>query len=453
MIKRALLCFSALLASFILQCSTTNIVSNKGGVENGNGFVNGYIYTEKGGPAAHTLVKCIGYNNDPRFSDTVVAYAITDSVGKYSFDTIAPGVYNIFGQDEHGLLSYSDSLAVQNRYRTFPPDTVRIPGRFQGVVRLKPYSNSMVILVMLGTDLYTMTNDTIGNFISPKLAPGKYRIIIIATASEFQEKELVVNVESGKTTTLDTIDLAYLGKDTVFVPFDTATFQAAQRNLPGYYLGVASSLWVAPYSIALIIDSRGHYSAYTTDQFELGTAFSGSDDDSPLKQLSLNQINIKKEISGSITNVFNAGTSNISEIQGLQFSAAFDTLKFNMETINFLFKRVSIDLIPPRPEKIPTITLQGKQLDSVFEFKDSVTISMAFKGNYTIQYQFVDGINGYFSFDTDLWDDGWWSGINTIEIYTGPFSVHGPISNRGIIARAVNGPLFSHVKGKRIVIR
>jgi hypothetical protein len=247
-----------------------------GGVENGNGFICGYLYTPDGLPAQDAVVRLIPFKSDPLKNDTGSAIAMTDENGHYNFNITPAGAYNLLGEAPDGrLLSYADSLVVGRDSLVFPADTLRLPGQFRGVIGLQPYRNCMIFILILGTDQYALTIDTVGNFISPKLAEGRYTVLIISTAPGFNHKELTVTVNAGSTTTIDTV---YVSNS--FIPTNTyldttlsKTFHAAKAHLPGYYGGTQRTSQSLLIYLTAIIDSDFHFSAYNNKALAYAALF------------------------------------------------------------------------------------------------------------------------------------------------------------------------------------
>jgi hypothetical protein len=454
-----------ILLAYGCRCSKLEPKQVMGGVENGNGFfVTGYLYTQEGIPAKNTAVRMVLFDNDPRANDSAYSpLSVTDDSGRYSFDTVASGVYNVIGENENGELSYSDSLLVNSVPTVFPPDTIKPAGRFRGVVSVRPYKPCMVFIVMLGTDLYTMTIDTIGNFTSPRLGEGRYRVIILSTSAGFDGKEILVDVVAGKTTTIDTVYLAYSGIDTLL----NQTFHETETRLSGAYSGIVTTPWQPPCAVAMTIDSIGHYSAYNTETRDAPALYYGFDTDDPSKKISLVQINANGGISGHIVLIHYGGSTTTEEIREMRFNSGFDSLNFEMwhsgiyGPVQVSLRRIPVGSLPPRPLPTPAITVIGKLSEVKFagalseSFEDSVSVSITVEGGYTIIYQVIDPPLD-FPYNSCLGEFptiGIWSNDAPIQTYGGPFIISGKSIDKLVLARAKDGNAPGGVKGYRIIIK
>jgi hypothetical protein len=470
---------SLMAVALLWQCGTQQLV---GGVENGNGCISGKIVTHDGQPAQYTEVSLYPYDNDPRDNTTPSAVSLTDDSGIYAFDTVAHGVYNLMGRGVNGQLCFMDSLSVTNDTAVFPVDTLLQPGQFSGIVSMRPYQPCKVFIVILGTDRYTTTIDAIGNFTSPKLAAGRYRIMIISTALGFEEKDTVVPVHAGQTTMLDTVVLPRSAID--FTP--QIILQNAKDHLPGCYIGYSLVPRSPLMHIALVIDSTGRYRTYNTDNRDYPSLYERDpngvyrEPDSTIVHdtISLTSINTNGSIAGNISTRSSSNFSTVAHyLRQVRFNAGFDSLSFEIlgadteaEPTFVALRRIEATALPPRPLPTPAIVAtsetppsyqsvgsgQSDRQKYLRVYADSVTIAIAASDSSPIIYQMIDVAPEYdfwtIKIDNFYANPYWRDNMPSLN-YTAPFTINAKGFHKLIVARTKNGSLYGGVTGIQIAIQ
>jgi hypothetical protein len=201
-------CFAGLVA---LSMSCSNPF---GGTDTGNPEVSGVLFNKDGSRAKNALVRMIPADYNPRSGiPAPVDSAVTNDTGMYSFDSLPTNIYNVSG-NSGGVVSFQDSVVIVAATRTaVPPDTLKDPGTLRGVVRLQPGDDCRtVFMIVMGTTVWPVQPDSLGNFLLSNLAEGDYRLRVISTLDQYQPLDMVFTIGAGKTTTLpDTIRLRYTG--------------------------------------------------------------------------------------------------------------------------------------------------------------------------------------------------------------------------------------------------
>lgn len=207
---------SLIVVSFCLSCT----MNPGNGSEIGNSrTISGKIVTSDGKPAADVEVKLFASNYAPGIilaksssekmsSRNVVIY--TNSDGVYTIPLPDTGSYNVLGESsDYKYVFIQDILVTDSQDVTLPADTLRAPGKIQGISHM-PFLDSVnqirVTMYMPGTDLITKPNVG-GEFQFSNVPAGEYRLIFDPTISDYYVKILKVKVESGKTLDLDTVIL------------------------------------------------------------------------------------------------------------------------------------------------------------------------------------------------------------------------------------------------------
>jgi hypothetical protein len=210
--KTAVVLSAIIPLSLILHCMLNPI----GGTDTGNPNIAGVLYNKDGSRAKNAKVRVIPSDYNPRNGSSALMRfdsTTTDDTGGYYFDSLPADTYNVFGSGEKGV-SYQDSIAVvQNAKIRIPSDTLKAPGSLQGVVRLQPGDDRRtVFVIMMGTTMWTMPVDSLGNFSLSNCAEGDYHVRVITTLDQYQPMDMVITVLSGKNTVLsDTIVQKYTG--------------------------------------------------------------------------------------------------------------------------------------------------------------------------------------------------------------------------------------------------
>lgn len=271
--------------------------------------------------------------------------------------------------------------------------------------------------------------------------PGTYKIV------------LDVDYE-GKTTR--TILILIVQQKIVYVDDSTQQklYGEYEKKLPGHYVGTVTTPWVHPYTVALHIDSTGHYSCYNVDTDRMPALYYGTDDDDPRKQIKLTDIRADSKAVGDIVIVFGIGTTNTDDIKDLCFSENYDSLYFNIwhhgkyGPLEAKLKRVDPAQVPPRPLPTPEINMTGERVQTGYEWYDSVTVSFSAPEEYEIIYQVIPSSGSSLGIiNNDLWNEDL-----EFSVYDGPFTINEANVNRIILTRSRKNGRMSGVNAQSVEI-
>jgi hypothetical protein len=191
---------AVLLFQCILQCSG-------GGDEVITGITPasavGYLYCYDGKAADRADIKAVPVDNLPNSFPTNYP-SHTDSKGRFEF-SIPSGDYNIY--------CTQDSLRALLRVKiqgtiSLPNDTLKLPGRIDGVVRLAGGEDCRTVLIMIrgyDANLISVPIDTSGAFTLDSLAEGNYQVRFLSIYRSYPVIDTSFNVLSGKSTDAGTI--------------------------------------------------------------------------------------------------------------------------------------------------------------------------------------------------------------------------------------------------------
>lgn len=195
--------FSVLLLACIMQCGGGDEVIT----EADTGSAVGFLYCDDGKAADRALIKAVPVTNLP-ISIPTRYFSHTDSKGKYVFSDLPAGDYNIYSTQD-SLCAMLEGVAFRGTI-TLPNDTLKAPGKIEGVVRLSGGEDCRTVLIMaIGADANLITGpvDTTGAFTLGSLPIGQYRIRFMSTIRSYPVLDSTFNVISGKSTNIGTIIL------------------------------------------------------------------------------------------------------------------------------------------------------------------------------------------------------------------------------------------------------
>ncbi len=203
----------------IIRCTADKVAGNS--TPTGNPTVAGVLYDADGAKAAHATVRFYPVNYDPQTGSlgktkTVAAITgidstTTDGSGNYSA-TLDSGSYNLLASGDT-TLAYHDSLTTIKGGTLHPADTLRSPGALRGVIQMQGSDDPRtVFIIFIGTGNVYVPQDSLGNFLIPKLAQGSYHVRFLTTLDNYKVKDTTLGVTAGKTDTLASpIQLQYTG--------------------------------------------------------------------------------------------------------------------------------------------------------------------------------------------------------------------------------------------------
>jgi hypothetical protein len=209
-----------------MECAKEKSVS---GIEITNGNCVGTIYHADGSVADSAVVRLIPSDYNPlSISDSLIHSAVTDKNGRFSFKVTLLRRYNVIAQK--ASVSCMDSVELIPNVTTVVNDTLRQSGFISGAVRLQnPDTAISIVVLVMGTNVYTMPSDTSGKFTTPLLAASAYTLRIFSTQSGYRVFDTVVIVDKGAETKLPVIFLPSANApsvDNFSVTFDSLTMYA-----------------------------------------------------------------------------------------------------------------------------------------------------------------------------------------------------------------------------------
>jgi hypothetical protein len=204
----------------------------------------GTLYVEGGGMAAGAVVRVYPVDYVPKGSllkaadSGPVVQTTSDADGRYAFDSLPPGEYNIMAE-LGGRLSYQDSVVIAGNGDSIPSDTLAEPGSLAGRVLLEPNEDPRAAFVqVLGTNRFSPC-DSSGRFLLRELAAGEYSLRVVATLPEYTPYFGSIRIRSGRKDTLaEPIRPAFTGVPVVLglaAAYDTATSSVRLSWKPSGY--------------------------------------------------------------------------------------------------------------------------------------------------------------------------------------------------------------------------
>ena len=181
--------------------------------------VTGVLVDQKKRPIANSMVQAfLGNDGSQKVSAKLGGLAsvtgevtdsvATDSSGRYAFETLPAGHYNLQGNFQNGSLvvlirdiEYGGGDALLE----VPTDTLRAPGKISGRALLLGQDNGGIICYVPGTSFLALTDDS-GSFVLSNIPQGKYTLAYRKEGWK-TAKDTGVIVISGKTTVLPTKNL------------------------------------------------------------------------------------------------------------------------------------------------------------------------------------------------------------------------------------------------------
>jgi hypothetical protein len=178
--------------------------------------VTGILVNRKKEPMANSMVLALlGGSEEKKTSalTTATEYnrysgtdsVLTDSTGRYVFESLVAGNYNLQGNYQSGslvVLIRDVKFDGGNALVEVPTDTLRAPGKISGRALLLEQDNGGIICYVPGTSYLAITDDS-GSFVLSNIPQGKYTIAYRKEGWK-TAKDTGVVVISGQTTELRT---------------------------------------------------------------------------------------------------------------------------------------------------------------------------------------------------------------------------------------------------------
>ncbi len=159
-------------------------------------------------PAAGAVVKIYHSEDTSRIPKK---QTVTNSEGKYNFDGLAKGAYNVW-TEKGEFVAFQDSVIISDIGLSFKDDTLGTVYSVCGYVKLQPNHDLRTITVhVLGTPKFSNVNKN-GIFNIAGLAEGEYNIKLVTTLPEYTPTTFPLRVNETKPDTLlDTLSVIFTG--------------------------------------------------------------------------------------------------------------------------------------------------------------------------------------------------------------------------------------------------
>lgn len=196
---------------FFFMCSYNSVLPTEGQTSP-SGTI-GIIYLDDGTRAAYALLRFIDAKSIPLPGTPILVDSIyTDSIGQYSLQSLADGLYNMFGEKE-GRSLFRGAVKVSNgrtRQDTLS-DTLTQPGSLCFFVRHRYHDDSRYILGPIpGSDRCLLSQESSGIFCLTNFPHGTYQVQFLSTLQYYLPVDTSMTIQVGKVDTLpDTLYLEY----------------------------------------------------------------------------------------------------------------------------------------------------------------------------------------------------------------------------------------------------
>ena len=183
------------LTSLIFLHCTKNIA---GGTEVGNPSVSAMLYEPDGTPAKNATVYFYRFGTDPRTGLAAAVFSTTTNANGNYTALLDSGVYNILAS-KNNTATFQDSIKVFNDSTIRPPsDTLKAYGSISGKVLLQGTDDPRTVFVLfMGTNLFTMVQDSLGNFTAPGMAKGKYKVRLLSILDDYKPMDTSFVIKAG----------------------------------------------------------------------------------------------------------------------------------------------------------------------------------------------------------------------------------------------------------------
>jgi len=233
-----------------------------GTTETTSATICGTMFNDDGSKAKDATVRFVpaDFNAYSAADTAVIESTQTDNNGRYAFTLEASGYYNVYAHKDDAN-AFEDSVYVSTNEPTRVDDTLKAPGSISGVVKLGTGDdNEQIIILVLGTNTYTVPKDTSGTFCIPGLAEGDYVLRFLTINPDYGYTDTVISVVSGQNSAIGrVIHLPYEGVPEVGLlkinydsssMFATLTWpEADTTKVAGFYIYENPSYSVKPLAV------------------------------------------------------------------------------------------------------------------------------------------------------------------------------------------------------------
>jgi hypothetical protein len=110
----------------------------------------------------------------------------------------------------------------------------------------------------------------------------------------------------------------------------TDALMRVKNGLIGTWTGTATTPWTSSYRVTFIFDSYTHYASRSLDGNSTSALYYGSDQDSPLKQYEVTDVQANGDAVGTIDIYFGDSSTTRDSLQSIQLSTDLSRLKFSV---------------------------------------------------------------------------------------------------------------------------
>jgi hypothetical protein len=211
------------LASLLFYHCTKNVA---GGTEVGNPSVSAMLYEPDGTPAKNATVYFYRFGTDPRTGLAAAVFSTTTNANGNYTALLDSGTYDMLAS-KNGTATFQDSIKAFIDSTIHPPaDTLKAFGSISGKVLLQGTDDPRTVFVLfMGTNIFTMVQDSLGNFTAPGMAKGKYKVRLLSILDDYKPMDTSFVIKAGVDSVIpESIRLEYKGIPTpsgLSIAYDT----------------------------------------------------------------------------------------------------------------------------------------------------------------------------------------------------------------------------------------
>ncbi len=179
-----------------------------------SGVVAGRILAKGNVPVngASVILVPVDHVPSPVFRKSAAVEAVTDSEGRYSISGVPAGTYALTAAKD-SLAVFRDSVRVPSAGLDAGADTLLRAGSLEGRVVLAAGEDSRTVLILvMGTNVFTVPRDSAGGFGLDGMGAGEYRVRFLSTLKDYRPLDTVLSIRAGGRDTLSgPVLLPFLG--------------------------------------------------------------------------------------------------------------------------------------------------------------------------------------------------------------------------------------------------
>lgn len=215
-LKELSLCSTALLTALLAGCTNDSTIPSPQALQ---GNCVGWVKNGNGAPVPGASVVLVPeqYAPLPEGKDAEpIDSTVSDANGRFGLTVTASGTYNFYAHTADGSVMHpSVDIAIDDRV-VLDNETLQSPGSLSGTIHLQGMNDHRsAVILFIGANIYSVPDDSSGNFSVAALAPGLYRLRAIVPGNEFAAMETTITILSGEKVSLPRINLSGKSKPTV----------------------------------------------------------------------------------------------------------------------------------------------------------------------------------------------------------------------------------------------